>query len=69
MSAGAVSVESVNATSLSILVADDDAALRYTPSRSITREGHRVEVVADGALAEWFGVVPLDAALALGSNG
>jgi DNA-binding response OmpR family regulator len=61
--------------SLNILVVDDEAALRDTLSRSFTREGHRVEAVADGetavqrASAEQFDVVLLDVALGAGPNG
>ena len=61
--------------SLTILVVDDEAALRDTLSRSFTREGHRVEAVADGetalerASAEQFDVVLLDVALGAGLNG
>jgi two-component system, OmpR family, response regulator RegX3 len=63
------------ATSLNILVVDDEAALRDTLSRSFTREGHRVEAVADGetaierASSEQFDVVLLDVALGSGPNG
>jgi DNA-binding response OmpR family regulator len=65
----------VNTTSLSILVVDDEAALRDTLSRSFTREGHRVDAVADGetaierASSEQFDVVLLDVALGSGPNG
>ena len=65
----------VNATSLNILVVDDEAALRDTLSRSFTREGHRVDAVADGetaierASSQQFDVVLLDVALGSGPNG
>jgi DNA-binding response OmpR family regulator len=65
----------VQATSLNILVVDDEAALRDTLSRSFTREGHRVEAVPDGeaaverASADHFDVVLLDVALGPGMNG
>jgi DNA-binding response OmpR family regulator len=68
-------VEGVNTTSLSILVVDDEATLRDTLSRSFTREGHRVDAVADGetaierASSEQFDVVLLDVALGSGPNG
>jgi DNA-binding response OmpR family regulator len=68
-------VATVNATSLSILVVDDEAALRDTLSRSFTREGHRVAAAADGTTAierastEQFDVVLLDVALGSGPNG
>jgi DNA-binding response OmpR family regulator len=61
--------------SLNILVVDDEAALRDTLSRSFTREGHRVEAVADGQTAierasdESFDIVLLDVALGPGPNG
>ena len=65
----------VNATSLNILVVDDEATLRDTLSRSFTREGHRVEAVGDGetaverASSDHFDVVLLDVALGPGMNG
>ena len=65
----------MNVTSLSILVVDDEATLRDTLSRSFTREGHRVDAVADGetaierASSEQFDVVLLDVALGSGPNG
>jgi DNA-binding response OmpR family regulator len=68
-------VAGVNATSLNILVVDDEAALRDTLSRSFTREGHRVDAVADGetaierASSQQFDVVLLDVALGSGPNG
>jgi two-component system, OmpR family, response regulator RegX3 len=68
-------VAGVNATSLNILVVDDEAALRDTLSRSFSREGHRVDAVADGetaierASSEQFDVVLLDVALGSGPNG
>jgi DNA-binding response OmpR family regulator len=68
-------VKGVNTTSLSILVVDDEATLRDTLSRSFTREGHRVDAVADGetaierASSEQFDVVLLDVALGSGPNG
>jgi DNA-binding response OmpR family regulator len=68
-------VAGVNPTSLNILVVDDEAALRDTLSRSFTREGHRVDAVADGetaiarASSEQFDVVLLDVALGAGPNG
>jgi DNA-binding response OmpR family regulator len=60
---------------LNILVVDDEAALRDTLSRSFTREGHRVDAVADGetaierASSQQFDVVLLDVALGSGPNG
>ncbi len=60
---------------LSILVVDDEAALRETLTRSFTREGHNVTSVADGqtaidrATAEQYDVVLLDVALGAGPNG
>src|SRR6204780_5215696 len=61
--------------SLSILVVDDESSLRETLTRSFTREGHRVQSVADGQAAidladsEHFDVVLLDVALGPGPNG
>jgi len=61
--------------SLSILVVDDESSLRDTLTHSFTREGHRVQAVADGneaiALAgeSHFDVVLLDVALGAGPNG
>src|SRR6204780_3192707 len=61
--------------SLSILVVDDEGSLRDTLTHSFTREGHRVQAVADGnsaielAGAESFDVVLLDVALGAGPNG
>ncbi|HEY1690108.1 MAG TPA: response regulator transcription factor [Solirubrobacteraceae bacterium] len=62
-------------TSLNILVVDDEETLRETLTRSFTREGHRVEAVADGqeaierASIEQFDIVLLDVALGQGPNG
>jgi len=62
-------------TSLSILVVDDESSLRDTLTHSFTREGHRVQAVADGneaiALAgeSHFDVILLDVALGAGPNG
>ncbi len=56
-------------TSLTILVVDDESDLRDLLTRSFSREGHRVEAVADGRTAielastEQFDVVLLDVAL------
>ena len=58
--------------SLSILVVDDESSLRDTLTHSFTREGHRVQAVANGneaiALAgeSHFDVVLLDVALGAG---
>ena len=60
---------------LAILVVDDESSLRETLTRSFTREGHRVQSVADGQAAidladsEHFDVVLLDVALGPGLNG
>lgn len=60
---------------LSILVVDDEAALRELLSRSFTREGHDVTAVADGTVAielatsRQFDIVLLDVALGHGPNG
>ena len=60
---------------LAILVVDDESSLRETLTRSFTREGHRVQSVADGQAAidladsEHFDVVLLDVALGPGPNG
>ena len=60
---------------LAILVVDDENSLRETLTRSFTREGHRVQSVADGQAAidladsEHFDVVLLDVALGPGPNG
>ncbi|ADB53861.1 response regulator transcription factor [Conexibacter woesei] len=62
-------------TSLTILVVDDESDLREMLTRSFTREGHRVQSVADGraaierASSESFDVVLLDVALGSGPNG
>ena len=61
--------------SLSILVVDDESSLRETLTHSFTREGHRVQAVADGnaaielASSDSFDVVLLDVALGPGPNG
>jgi DNA-binding response OmpR family regulator len=63
------------ATSLSILVVDDEVTLRETLTRSFSREGHDVIAVASGneaieAAAELqFDVILLDVALGAGPNG
>jgi DNA-binding response OmpR family regulator len=63
------------ATSLSILVVDDEVTLRETLTRSFSREGHDVIAVARGneaieAAAELqFDVILLDVALGAGPNG
>jgi DNA-binding response OmpR family regulator len=63
------------ATSLNILVADDEAALRETLTRSFAREGHVVKAVGSGSEAidlageERFDVVLLDVALGAGPSG
>ncbi len=60
---------------LSILVVDDEAALREMLTRSFSREGHSVTAVAGGAEAidrasgEQFDIVLLDVALGPGPNG
>ncbi len=60
---------------LAILVVDDESSLRETLTHSFTREGHRVQAVADGQAAidladsEHFDVVLLDVALGPGPNG
>ena len=62
-------------TRLSILVVDDEADLRETLVRSFSREGHRVQAVADGQAAlekasrEPFDIVLLDVALGPGLDG
>jgi two-component system, OmpR family, response regulator RegX3 len=61
--------------SLNILVVDDEAPLRETLTRSFSREGHRVESVANGQEAieragrEHYDIVLLDVALGAGPNG
>jgi DNA-binding response OmpR family regulator len=61
--------------SLSILVVDDESSLRETLTHSFSREGHRVQAVADGNAAielasnDNFDVVLLDVALGAGPNG
>src|SRR5579871_3082262 len=61
--------------SLSILVVDDELALRETLTRSFSREGHSVRAVATGeeaierAGSEHFDVILLDVALGAGING
>jgi DNA-binding response OmpR family regulator len=61
--------------SLSILVVDDEADLREMLTRSFSREGHRVNAVADGraaidrASAEHFDIILLDIALGAGPDG
>ncbi len=64
-----------SATSLNILVVDDEAALRETLTRSFTREGHVVEAVGSGvealaaAARARFDVVLLDVALGASPSG
>src|SRR3984957_9665619 len=61
--------------SLSILVVDDESSLRETLTHSFSREGHRVQAVADGNAAserasnDSFEVVLLDVARGAGPNG
>jgi two-component system, OmpR family, response regulator RegX3 len=61
--------------SLNILVVDDEAPLRETLTRSFSREGHRVQSVANGQEAieragrEQYDIVLLDVALGQGPNG
>src|SRR6202142_4641194 len=61
--------------SLAILVVDDESSLCETLPHSFTREGPRVQAVADGQAAidladsEHFDVVLLDVALGPGPNG
>jgi DNA-binding response OmpR family regulator len=68
-------VQASGSPSLSILVVDDESSLRDTLTHSFTREGHRVQAVADGNAAieivgnEHFDVVLLDVALGPGPNG
>jgi DNA-binding response OmpR family regulator len=68
-------VHAPGSPSLSILVVDDESSLRDTLTHSFTREGHRVQAVADGNAAielagnESFDVVLLDVALGPGPNG
>lgn len=62
-------------SSLTILVVDDESDLRDLLTRSFSREGHRVQAVADGRTAierastESFDVVLLDVALGAGPDG
>ena len=62
-------------TSLNILVVDDEETLRDTLTRSLTREGHTVESVANGGVAieraseDSFDIVLLDVALGQGPSG
>jgi DNA-binding response OmpR family regulator len=64
-----------SATSLNILVVDDESALRETLTRSFTREGHAVTAVGSGTEAlqatasERFDVVLLDVALGASPSG
>ena len=68
-------IEGTSSPSLSILVADDEGALREMLTRSFTREGHSVKAVATGNEAvelagrERFDVVLLDVALGPGPDG
>src|SRR6202040_1395128 len=68
-------VQATGSPSLSILVGEDESSLRDTLTHSFTREGHRVQAVADGNAAvelagsEHFDVVLLDVALGPGPNG
>ena len=68
-------VHAPGSPSLSILVVDDESSLRDTLTHSFTREGHRVQAVADGNAAieiagsEHFDVLLLDVALGPGPNG
>jgi DNA-binding response OmpR family regulator len=61
--------------SLSILIVEDDSAVRKLLADSFARDGHRTLAVADGAAAldyattERFDVVLLDVALGHGANG
>jgi DNA-binding response OmpR family regulator len=63
------------ASTLDILLVDDDGPLREMLTRSFEREGHRVRAVADGhaaleaAAAHPFDVVLLDVALGAGPTG
>jgi DNA-binding response OmpR family regulator len=63
------------ASTLDILLVDDDRPLREMLTRSFEREGHRVRAVADGhaaleaAAAHPFDVVLLDVALGAGPTG
>jgi DNA-binding response OmpR family regulator len=60
---------------LDILIVDDDAPLRQMLGRSFSREGHRIEMAADGHAAlqatrsSRFDVVLLDVALGPGPSG
>ncbi|MHB1538368.1 MAG: response regulator transcription factor [Solirubrobacteraceae bacterium] len=62
-------------TSLHVLVVDDEDTLRETLTRSLTREGHRVESVATGqdaidrASRQQYDIVLLDVALGEGPSG
>ncbi len=64
-----------SSAALNILVADDEAPLRETLTRSFTREGHTVTAVATGSEAlegagrERFDVVLLDVALGASPSG
>jgi DNA-binding response OmpR family regulator len=63
------------ATTLSILIVEDDSAVRQLLADSFAREGHRTRAVPDGAAAldyattERFDVVLLDVALGPGRDG
>src|SRR5665213_4599740 len=73
--ASVTSMHAAGSPSLSILVVDDESSLRDTLTHSFTREGHRVQSVADGTAAielaevEHFDVILLDVALGAGPNG
>src|SRR5262245_27574968 len=66
---------SMDGTSLSILVVDDESTLRDALTRAFSKEGHHVLAVADGRAAldrastEHFDIVLLDVALGTGING
>jgi DNA-binding response OmpR family regulator len=69
------SIDTVAERELSILIVDDESALREPLSRAFQREGHRVIAVADGAAAidrastDAIDVMLLDVALGPGPDG
>jgi DNA-binding response OmpR family regulator len=65
----------IGASSLEILIVDDESELREQLTRTFAREGHRVTAVADGpaaidrAMTHPFDIVLLDVALGAGPDG